>query len=257
MAGPRDWSPTETASYSPPRCPRPSGTIFYSDGYAPTRRRSLRSAWISLLLGLIALGIAFVQPDDGATIRGFLASTVGISAIAYGIHFLGHRPPGASASFIAAVLGMVTGLVGTIVMALYVVAFFQSPAQDAGFQADQPVAPPAVVAQAPAADGIPSAPGSFASPDEERMSLAQLIGTLDFALRESSPDGLYPESLAVTTGDGLVTSPAGTGLVVLPPGASFAYKVSTDRGNYSASVTGATFGTTASFDSQVGQVLSE
>lgn len=268
MVGPRDWSPSEVASpltYRP--CPPASngpgyrGSSFGASNSraSPSYRRpaSIRSAWLSLVLGFVALAFAFIQPENSSTTRGFLASTIGIAAISYGVHAMRHRRPGVSMTFVLSVLGITFGIIGSLVMAIYLAAYFFVPAS-------VDVAPPGVLINPPASIAqdvtpeIPKPPAPVvpaATADEEAMSLAQAMGTMDFALRNFSADDLYPESLIVTTADGRITAPSGVVLVALPPGTLFAYTVSADRTQYSSVMTGGAFGTTASFDSKVGQVL--
>lgn len=228
------------------------------------RSAGVGSAWLSFLFGSGALAFAFLQPENSSTTRGFLASTVGLTAIFYGVHALRNRIPGRMSTFLPAILGLTGGIVGTLVMVLYLVTYYFVP-MSAGFTLPGiSLAPPAAIA--PPAAGVPqepvtqdaAAPAAVpATARDEEMALAMAAGTIDLVLRNSSQDGLYPESLTVTTADGRVTAPSGIVLVTLPPGTLFAYTVSADRTQYSSAMTGATFGTSARFDSTVGQVLTQ
>ena len=242
MAGPRDWSPPETgsrvpesSSVCPPtrNAPPYSGRSFGATSFGgPSYRRpaSIRSAWLSLLFGSGALMLAFIQPENSSTTRGFLASTIGITAVFYGVHALRNRIPGRMSTFLPAIVGLTGGVVGTFVMAIYLLAYFFVPTSTSFALPGIPIPPPASIAQeAPETPVTAPALAAFATPNEEAMALAQAVGTMDFVLRKSSQDGLYPDSLTVTTADGRVTAPSGVVLVALPPGTLFAYTVSADR----------------------------
>jgi hypothetical protein len=122
--GPRDWSPFEQAQ---PTNRHPLGkranTARNRTGYFPDRRPSgSGAAWWSAFLGLGALALAMMQPGYTTLGNGFIVSTVGISAIAYGIYALSTRRRRATRIAVP-IAGVVMGAAGTALMVFYLTTY--------------------------------------------------------------------------------------------------------------------------------------
>jgi len=191
-------------------------------------------ATVAVLCGLAALVLAFAQPETTDVARGFIASTIGLTAMASGVRALALVRTGESDTAIGPLLGILAGAVGTVVMGAALVSFYFAPTTtDAAATASS--------TQSSASSG----------PETERMALAQAVGTLASVI---PVDSGRPDSLLVDP-SGLVSTPDGTALVTVPAGAVLQYMPSPDGLQYTILLTGPTFGTTAMYDSAVGQVL--
>jgi Protein of unknown function (DUF2510) len=73
-----------------------------------------RSAWISLIFGVLAAAIAV--SDSLPTSTSVFASTIGIFAVVNGIVAINHRRAGISNNLWAPVIGIVLGAIATLVM---------------------------------------------------------------------------------------------------------------------------------------------
>ena len=87
QAGPRDWSPPENNNY------RPADSYRYPSNQSTTTfaPRKLVRNWpgrLSLLLGITAAGLALFPIASAGAGNGYIASTVGITAIGYGFYAL-------------------------------------------------------------------------------------------------------------------------------------------------------------------------
>ena len=78
---------------------------------------------MSLALGTVAMVLCMLQPGNTSTSSGFFASTVGISAVAYGIHSLSLRRRGLATVRLVPWVGIVFGVIGTAIMAFFLVSF--------------------------------------------------------------------------------------------------------------------------------------
>jgi hypothetical protein len=204
--GPRDWEQSE--SYTFPYAPGGvHATSRSTEGHRPaTSRRSSRQGWLSLLLGLVALGIAVVD------FRGqvLVASTVGLSGLVYGVLVLRRRQPWSFGIRIAPMVGVVLGTVGVIIM----VGSFTSQ-QIAANSADL-VHPPAAVLP-PA--GVSPTPVKYATAEAERSavmnSLPVIAGSLVQIANRGQP---MPTSFTATEAGTLLAEPSGQVLGPLPYG---------------------------------------
>ena len=131
--------------------------------------------------------------------------------------------------------------------------FFLNGNQSVAEQAVVPVSE-AAPALPDSATAVPAAPG-YANETDERMALAQQLGTLAYVLQNAAPGGLFPDNLTVDGSTGAVLTSTGQSLARVNPDSTFSYAVSADRTNYSTRVIGAQFGSVVTFDSMSGVVV--
>jgi hypothetical protein len=245
-----------------------------------------------MLLGLLSLAGALAAPQQHGVQTGFIASSVGITAIVVGRHAVRVARWGSATVRAFGRGGALLGAVGTALMAYAVLAFALTstgvvlpalslpldrpvtgtvaPRTSVGAAAaptqpragtDGSAAPAAAAGAARGQDDTAAAAPAAAVPPAittaaaERNALTQSVGTLSFVMRQHFGAGPFPSALVVDTG----STPAirlvdGTGLASLPPGAQAAYSVAPDGSAWAATVRGGQFGTTAHFDSRVGTV---
>lgn len=288
--GPRDWSPpgyfADAPSGPPPR--RPQMGLLTAE---PARRGRETRPWawatLAMLLGLGSLVMALVEPQQAGIQTGFVASTIGITAIVIGRRLVTDRSRYGNISRAFGRGAVMLGSVGTALMAYAVLAFGLSTAgvewpaislpvmsqsttsgdfMPAAVATTSPAPAPAVGAPAdlPAADQaapaeavVPQAP-SMPEPttlEAERSAVAMGAGTLASVLEQRFGPGAYPTDLATTTSSpAKVTLLDGTGLAPVPAGARVLYSVSADRTAWSVTIIGARFGATATYSSAIGTV---
>jgi hypothetical protein len=230
--------------------------------YEPQRTVRNWPGWLSLILGLLAAGLALYPLTQFGVGQGYFASTVGLSAIGYGVFALALQRRGDSTVRMAPIVGVLLGLFGTLLMGSSVVNYylqdgsFNAPSTllvgDTSFtlepQSDTPPVPvPAEPASAPA-------PLVFTSAAEERAALIQNLGTIHFVLNQIAP-ATKPASLLLATPGGTLSTPEGHALTILPEGTVVNYGASADASTYVITLTGATFGTAVQLDSAVGQIV--
>ncbi|QWS34894.1 hypothetical protein [Curtobacterium aetherium] len=259
---------------------------------APTRARTRPAAfaWLSMLLGGGSVALALVEPQHEGVSTGFVASTIGVTAIVVGTHAVRLARWGSPTVRAFGRGGALLGGIGSALMAYAVLAFGLSTTgivlpplslaiehtertltlpeaerQPAAVEADAPAAVageggPAEVGQStaeapPAAVTVPAAPLPPLTAAEERSALMQTVGTLSFVLRQRFEAGPFPPALVVESApQHRITLADGSPLVALPPGAQVTYSVSADAASWSVSVVGAQFGATATYDSRTGVV---
>lgn len=253
QAGPRDWSPPEYET----RRSTPVRSTHTREPRHPVRNWP---GWLSLLLGLLAAGLAlYFFPSLGLG-QGYFASTVGLSAIGYGIFALALRRRGDATGRLAPTIGILLGALGTLVMGSSVVSYYvdggsiEAPSTlqigDTRFTLEPQAEVPPVMAPA---DRTP-APVAVTSPSEERLALSQALGTISFVLNQIAP-AAKPESLTLSTPGGILSTPEGHALANLPAGTVVTYAPSADSSSYAITLWGAAFGTAVQFDSAVGQII--
>lgn len=266
QSGPRDWSPSENDNY------RAASSYRYSSNESTTTfvPRKLVRNWpgrLSLLFGLVAAGLALFPITAAGIGHGYIASTVGITAIAYGVFALKLRRRYEATARLSPITGILLGSFGTLLMGALVANFYlngvplNSPitfqVAETEFTYDpQGIAPwtSTETSQNIAPPPAPT-PEAFASAEEERMSLIQNLGTVHFVLNQIAP-GTKPASLSLATSGGTLSTPDGQALTVLPEGTSVNYTTSSDASSYVITLKGATFGTMVQLDSAIGQIVS-
>lgn len=255
QAGPRDWSPPEYDT-------RRTASIRTTRIYEP--RRTVRNwpGWLSLILGLLAAGLALYPLTQLSVGQGYFASTVGLSAIGYGIFALALQRRGDATARMAPIVGALLGVFGTLLMGSSVVNYhlqdgsFNAPSTllvgDTSFTLEpQAEAPPV---SDPAEQGTAPAPLVFTSAAEERLALSQNLGTIHFLLNQIAPT-TKPASLLLATPGGTLSTPEGHALTILPEGTVVNYGTSADASSYVITLTGAAFGTAVQLDSAIGQII--
>lgn len=275
QAGPRDWSPPEQDDYRAGASHRVTSNRSRTT-FVP---RKLVRNWpgrLSLLFGIAAAGLALFPMTAAGVGHGYIASTVGITAIAYGAFALKlHRRREATAR-LSPIVGILLGTFGTLLMGALVANFYLNGAalnspitfqvaqteftfDSEGFAVSSPTEgaetagtseATQVTAPAPVA-----APAAFTSADEERMALSQNLGTVHFVLKQIAP-GAKPTSLSLATPGGTLSTPDGQALTILPEGTSVSYATGPDSSNYVITLKGAAFGTIVQLDSAIGQIVS-
>ena len=259
-SGPRDWAPT--APEAPP--PPPSAPV-YSGRYVPARRTGSPTwaAWWSLLLGACAVFIAFFEPVNNPTARGFIVSTVGISAIVFGTFALRERRAGHAVNGAAARGGVLFGVLGTGIMAYTLAAFLLAPsgiylpAIPWARSSTTPLTvgeqlPAPLVAQTPEVVPSPSTVGATGM-TAQQIAMTGLSAGLQVWEHQG---GLWPASLVVRTGDGMILLPSGQQIVAVPAGSTFTYQPSPDRTSFIATFTAAN-GAKVLLDSKDGYIRTE
>ncbi|ROR33802.1 hypothetical protein EDF63_2221 [Curtobacterium sp. JUb34] len=225
-----------------------------------------------MLLGAGSVVIALVEPQESGTQTGFIVSTIGISAIVFGVQAVKTARWGSAAARGFGRGGAILGSVGTALMAYAVVGSalvgtgVHLPAlslplgsrstsnETAVLPERQPAAAPVETA-APA--GVPAVPPAATSVETERSALVQSAGTLAFVMKQSFGAGPYPPSLSVgMTAPERIMLPDGTGLAAVPDGARVLYSVAPDGSAWSVTIIGAEFGAVATYSSTVGTVES-
>lgn len=231
-----------------------------------------------MLLGLGSLLMALVEPQQAGVQSGFIASTIGVTAIVIGRRLVTDRSRFGSVARAFGRGAVMLGTVGTALMAYAVLAFglstvgVQWPALslpaphegqvfDTGFPlaavSPEPApADPAPENQAPAEAAVPQAP-AFPEPtsfDAERSAVAMGAGTLAYAMEGRFGAGNYPAELTTANDPARIALVDGTGLAPIPAGARVLYSVAPDRSAWSITIIGARFGATASYSSAVGTV---
>ncbi|PCN48050.1 hypothetical protein Csp2054_09255 [Curtobacterium sp. 'Ferrero'] len=221
-----------------------------------------------MLLGLGSLVMALAEPQEGGVQSGFIASTIGVTAIVIGRRLVTDRSRFGSVARAFGRGAVMLGTVGTALMAYAVLAFglstvgVQWPALSLPAAHEGPIGnaalPPAVSSSEPTPAGaaVPQAP-TVPEPttfDAERSAVAMGAGTLATALEQRFGPGTYPADLATTNDPARIALPDGTGLAPIPAGARILYSVAPDRKAWSITIIGARFGATASYSSAVGTV---
>ena len=260
----------------------------YGATSAKRRTRPAAYAWLAMLLGGGSMVLALVEPQQNGVSSGFVASTIGVTAMVVGTHAVRVARWGSAAVRAFGRGGAVLGAVGTALMVYGVIAFvlgmagvarpaLSLPIADHGRElmavspteapvgrsadqgaTEQSAAPAVPIPAAPETTSNSSGTASAALPAstaEERSALAQAAGTLAFAMRQRFGAGPFPPTLVVSTGDeASVRLLDGTGLAAVPQGAQVTYSVSPDASAWAVTLRGGQFGTTASFNSTVGTV---
>jgi hypothetical protein len=286
--GPRDWSPPESRTGGGRSIPPIATMTTYGATSAKRRTRPAAYAWLAMLLGGGSMVLALVEPQQDGVSTGFVASTIGVTAMMLGSHAVRVARWGSAAVRAFGRGGAVLGAVGTTLMVYAVIAFLLGMAGIAlpalslpiaghgrdlvaaaptgapvGRPADegateQGTAPAVPVPAAPEATRNSSGTAPAALPTsaaEERTGLAQTAGTLAFVMRQRFGAGPFPPTLVVSTGDeATVRLLDGTGLTAVPRGGHVTYSVSPDASAWAVTLRGEQFGTTASFNSTVGTV---
>jgi hypothetical protein len=285
--GPRDWSPPESLSGGGRSIPPIATMTTYGTTTARRRTRPAAYAWLAMLLGGGSMVLALVEPQQDGVSTGFVASTIGVTAMVVGTHAVRIARWGSATVRAFGRGGAALGAVGTALMVYAMIAFLLGMAGMAlpalslpiadpgrGLAAVAPTAAPiegssedrstkqepAAAAAAPVdpeSDAVTGAPSAAlpTSADEERNGLAHTAGTLAFVMRERFGAGPYPPTLVVSTGDAAVVRLLdGTNLAAVPPGAQLTYSVAPDASAWAVTLRGGQFQTTASFNSSVGTV---
>jgi hypothetical protein len=110
-AGPRDWSPAEPVPSARSVSVLTASPIKYAAPNAVDRRRY---AAVALLLGAVALTVALAPHVFG--LNGWIISSIGLIAVAFGGVAMHHAPWLGSRGRITATLGMTMGLAASTLM---------------------------------------------------------------------------------------------------------------------------------------------
>ena len=193
----------------------------------------------------------FAQPGNITAGNGFLFSTVGLTGIALGFTALRNRQNARISSSIMPTLGILLGAIGTLVMVLHLVNFYQHPAATAVTQPISVAAPatgqPRTIQPAP----VQPVPAVAVTREQDRMNLAQSEGTIVFLLKQArSQDGGFPSLLNASSG-GFIVTPAGN--VKLPDGAHMIYVPRDNNHSFALTMVGVT-GAVAVFDTSTGVI---
>jgi hypothetical protein len=220
------------------------------------------------------LAIALVQPNGtgGSGMQsGFVASSIGIIAIVLGLNALRQRRAGLPAATLVARVGILFGGIGTAVMAYALIAVLLVPsgvflptlpslaapgASPYGLVLGGPPPSEAGEPETGAIDLAPPLPasdvGAFASAEDERMYLLQAAATAAFMLSQfRAPDSAWPTVVALGA-DGVTIVGDDLALAQVPAGSQLIYARSSDGMQFSLTLVGAQFASTATYDSVTG-----
>lgn len=227
-----------------------------------------------MLLGFGSVVIALVEPQQSGIQTGFIVSTIGISAIVFGVQAVKTARWGSAAARAFGRGGAILGSVGTALMAYAVIGSalvgtgVHLPALSLPLDGRSTVvgtvavpfrsaAAAPVESAAPAATPEPAAPLAAMSVETERSAVVQSAGTLAFVMEQRFGAGPYPSTLSVgMTTPKRILLPDGTGLAAVPDGARVLYSVAPDGTAWSITIIGAQFGAVATYSSTIGTVES-
>ncbi|MCU1585064.1 MAG: hypothetical protein JWM49_1620 [Microbacteriaceae bacterium] len=244
QSGPRDWSPPAEPSRAQP----PSRYSYNTRVRSP---RTRGSGALSFVLGVCAAFTILVQPGFLTPNHGYIFSTIGISAVAFGFVALRNRPNARATSIILPTVGILLGALGTLVAGSNALDYYlhTNNPQTVPLGISSPVSPVQSTQPAPAV--VAPTPQDH---EAERLSLVRVEGTLAYLLkRDAAERGAYPAVLAATS-DNQVITPAGS--VVLPAGSRFSYTPAADGGGFSMQLTGVA-GADARYDTASGVITSQ
>ncbi|WIB34198.1 hypothetical protein [Curtobacterium sp. MCSS17_005] len=228
-----------------------------------------------MLLGFGSVVIALVEPQQSGIQTGFIVSTIGISAIVFGVQAIKTARWGSAKARAFGRGGAILGSVGTALMVYAVIGSALAgtgvhlPALslplDGRSAASGPVAVPQrpavaapVESAVPAATPEPAAPPAPATVETERSAVVQSAGTLAFVMKQRFGAGPYPSTLSVgMTAPERILLPDGTGLAGVPDGARVLYSVAPDGSAWTVTIIGARFGAVATYSSTIGTVESD
>lgn len=210
----------------------------------------LHSPWplalLALFCGAVAAVTVFILPDAFGTGRGYVVSTVGLTAIGLGLAALKRRSGGWAA--ITAAVGMALGAIGTALMLFSLVTFYSVPGHSL---AANPPIPLELAPVVPATSATPVPSTAPVVQEDERAALAQTVGTIVYLLQQDKKAGYngVPAALSAVSGH-VVTI---TGSIALLPGATLKYQRWPDGTGYDLTLTGAS-GAVASYSTATGLV---
>lgn len=273
--GPRDWSPSGGYEYDAPaaRPPRNTSTLTRPAVSRSRRMAGLDLGGASVMIGIISVGVAAFYMPETPNSGTVVFSTVGLLAVLMGVQSLRayrrgagrHRWPAGTGiglgllALVSTAFGVSNSAYGTALPTLTdvtsaVVAAVVPPAdtvaQPVELAPDAPVVAPEPISNPPIAVAVTPA---FASADEEFMFLSQSIGTAVFLIGQQYGD-VAPASVFVSDTGYSYLAPDGSIMVAVGEGVRPGYALTGD-GGYTLSLTGTQHGTTAYYDSRVGQIL--
>lgn len=233
-----------------------------------------------MLLGLGSVVIALVEPQQSGIQTGFIVSTIGISAIVFGVQAVKTARWGSAAARAFGRGGAILGSVGTALMAYAVIGSALAgtgvhlPALSLPLDGRSAVfgtvaVPFRSAVATPVESALPSSTPESAAPpapapapapatvETERSAVVQSAGTLAFVMEQRFGAGPYPSTLSMgmTTPERILL-PDGTGLAAVPDGARVLYSVAPDGTAWSITIIGAQFGAVATYSSTIGTVES-
>lgn len=288
--GPRDWSPSGSNDAPPTR--RSTSRPLYAPSPLLTAARPAPQtrpwafAALSMVLGTGSVVLAVAAPQHDGVASGFIVSTVGISAIVFGVHAVRRARWGSAASRAFGRGGSFLGGLGTVLMLYGLLAFaltgigvtlpaLSLPAVGADLSESAPESlMPTTTASAPAPtaprtpSAAPSEQSSAAVPvpaieepssgtaDQERSALAQSAGTLAFTMRQQYGAGPYPAQLLRAEDPGGLTTSDGVVLAPLPEATRVVYSVAPDGSAWSITLVGSSYGSVVTYSSTIGTVQS-
>ncbi|PZE87347.1 hypothetical protein DEJ00_16695 [Curtobacterium sp. MCLR17_039] len=231
-----------------------------------------------MLLGLGSVVIALVEPQQSGIQTGFIVSTIGISAIVFGVQAVKTARWGSATARAFGRGGAILGSVGTALMAYAVIGSALAgtgvhlPALSLPLDGRSAVVGTVAVpfrsaVAAPVESALPSSTPEPAAPpapapapatvETERSAVVQSAGTLAFVMEQRFGAGPYPSTLSVgMTAPERILLPDGTGLAAVPDGARVLYSVAPDGTAWSITIIGAQFGAVATYSSTIGTVES-
>lgn len=238
LSGGRHWDETPTAGRSTPRPPAAGPRLAY-------RPASRRGSWfwtvLAVIIGAGAAAALYASSQLPGRVSPIFGLVGGVGAVIFGIAAWRTRPyRGAGWSVLLPAAAIAAGILSTGVTAATFHSLTMAPSASASTAGQREVAPIAARAETPApppaAVATPVPADAPARPAATRLSLAQTLGTLQFALKlNRSADGLESPTLAVTS-DGRVLDPFSASpdyvLAVLPQDTTLTYVASVDRRNY-------------------------
>ncbi|HYI33475.1 MAG TPA: hypothetical protein VEX88_08455 [Glaciibacter sp.] len=217
-----------------------------------------------------------MQPGYTTVGRGFIVSTLGISAIAYGIFALASRRR-RTTRIVVPLAGIAMGSAGTAIMVFYFtmivvanpnMAWAALPGGDSVIRIEvslgEPTPPSAPTPVGPDFHqyvAVPLTPGQppVPAPNIETMPIRDVMHlTLESIMSGMNlatvPRNQWPSALTVTTDDQSVIMPTGQSVGQLPRGLQLAYQPSADLTDYTLVITDPVTGGSVEYNTLTGVV---
>jgi hypothetical protein len=239
--------PTSTvAAAHTPYVPMSRSRLIRPEEHEEDFSISNRSAWLSLLFGLVAAGLTVVSFLPGSAVLWVGAS--GLIAILWGVRALVRKRANRATNVWAPVVGMLLGIAATVFMlfgiailsALHIGAPSTTAANAASIQ-------PTVAQTSPTPFVFTSNAPLTASETETQQIAMAINNTFAAGSTKLAPGQAWPALLSVSGTS--VVAPNGTTVATLPDGMSINYKLVDNKTGYEIAVSSGDLTEIAIYDS--------